>query len=434
MNLGARIQAAVELLDRIETPPRGDEALPADAVLNAYFRGRRYIGAKDRRAIGDAVFQTLRQRGMIDWHLVHQAGLAATNRFRALWTFAVHGGVATEELAASCDGARHHPAALSDDEARRVLMIDANQEVAPDVADQASYPAWLAPEIERQFGADAWAQMIAFTQPAPVDLRVNPLKATRDEALAALAKAGIAAGPTPLSPLGVRLEGRANVACLAAYREGLVEVQDESSQLASLLVGAKPGMRVLDLCAGGGGKSLALAAAMGNRGSILACDTDARRLARLAPRLARSGARIVKTQALGKGIGTDTLGQFDRVLVDAPCSGSGTWRRHPDAKWRLTPAMLDRYRAAQAALLREAARHVRPNGRLVYAVCSILPSEGADQVAVFLSANKGWRPIAADRAWREAFGGKAPFEGAHMLLTPHRHRTDGFFAAVLAPP
>lgn len=434
MTPGARIQAAVELLDRIETPPAGEEALPADAVLNAYFRGRRYIGAKDRRAIGDAVFQTLRQRATIDWLLANQAGLSATNRFRALWTFAVHGGIAAAELAACCDGGRYHPAPLTEDEARRVRMIDVQQEVPPTVAGQASFPEWLAPEIDAQFGSAAWAEMIAFAQGAPIDLRVNTLKATRDEALAALAKAGIAARPTPLSPLGMRLEGRANVAGLAAYREGLVEVQDESSQLASLLVGAKPGMRVLDLCAGGGGKSLALAAAMGNRGSILACDTDAKRLARLAPRLARSGARIVKTQALGKGNGTDTLGQFDRLLVDAPCSGSGTWRRHPDAKWRLTPAMLDRYRAAQSALLREAARHVRPNGRLVYAVCSILPSEGADQVAAFISSNEGWRPIAADRAWRDALGTKAPFDSAHMLLTPHRHRTDGFFAAVLEPP
>jgi 16S rRNA (cytosine967-C5)-methyltransferase len=276
--------------------------------------------------------------------------------------------------------------------------------------------------------------MIAFTQGAPVDLRVNTLKATRDEAAAALAQAGVETAPTPYSPVGLRLAGRANIAGLAAYRDGLVEVQDESSQLASLLVGARPDMRVLDLCAGGGGKTLALAAAMGNRGGILACDTDAKRLARLAPRLARSGARIVKTQALGTGKRNDTLGAFDRVLVDAPCSGSGTWRRHPDARWRLTPAMLAGYRAAQASLLRDAAAHVRPNGRLVYAVCSILPGEGAAQVEAFLAANKGWRVLPADKAWREALGTKAPFDGPYMLLTPHRHRADGFFAAVLAPP
>jgi 16S rRNA (cytosine967-C5)-methyltransferase len=442
MTPGARIQAAIELLDRIETPKKGEDALPADAVLNAYFRFRRYIGAKDRRAIGDTVFQVLRQRGYVDWLLKSEAGLPASNRFRALWAFAVHQGVDGVTLAAACNGARYHPAPLGEDEARRVRMLgDLGMEAPQSLADRASFPDWLTPEIEQQFGAEAWAEMIAFTQAAPTDLRVNTLRGTRDEAAAALAKAGVATAPTPHAPMGLRLEGRANIAGLAAYRDGLVEVQDESSQLAALLVGAKPGMRVLDLCAGAGGKTLALAAAMGNRGGILACDADAKRLARLAPRLARSGARIVETRplkvsgALGaKGKGKDTLGAFDRVLVDAPCSGSGTWRRHPDAKWRLTPAKLGEYFAAQAALLREAAAHVRPNGRLVYAVCSILPSEGATQVAAFLSVNKGWRAVPADKAWRDALGTKAPFAGPHMLLTPHRHRTDGFFAAILAPP
>jgi 16S rRNA (cytosine967-C5)-methyltransferase len=436
MTPGARIQAAIELLDRIESPPKGEEALPADAVLNAYFRARRYIGAKDRRAIADTVFQTLRQRGAIDRHLTAETGLPATNRFRAFWTFAVHGRIATGDIVAACNGGKYQPKALSDDEARRVRMIDVQTETPPALADQASFPAWLTSEIEAQFGAQAWAEMQAFTQAAPTDLRVNTLKATRDEAAAALAKAGVAAAPTPRSRVGLRLEGRANIAGLAAYRDGLVEVQDESSQLASLLVEAKPGMRVLDLCAGAGGKSLGLAAAMGNRGSILACDTDAKRLARLAPRLARSGARIVKVQALSgtKPKSGKSLGQFDRVLVDAPCSGSGTWRRHPDAKWRLTPAMLGEYFVAQAALLREAADLVRPNGRLIYAVCSILPREGAEQIEAFRAVNKGWRVIPADKVWRDVFGAKAPFDGPYMLLTPHRHRTDGFFAAILAPP
>ena len=428
MNLGARIQAAVELLDRIETPPRGDEALPADAVLNAYFRGRRYIGAKDRRAIGDAVFQTLRQRGMIDWHLVHQAGLAATNRFRALWTFAVHGGVATEELAACCDGARHHPATLSDDEARRVLMIDANQEVAPDVADQASYPAWLAPEIERQFGADAWAQLIAFTQPAPVDLRANPLKATRDEALAALAKAGIAAGPTPLSPLGVRLEGRANVAGLAAYREGLVEVQDESSQLASLLVGAKPGMRVLDLCAGGGGKTLALAALMQNKGQIFAHDIDGRRLAPLKERLDRAGVRNVQIRApmRTKDALADLRERMDVVFVDAPCTGSGTWRRSPDSKWRLRPNALAKRLEEQQQALALAAPLVKPGGRLVYVTCSVLPEENEDAVAAFLGAYSEFAPVGLELAGLPAYQRQIGVQ-----MTPLKTGCDGFYVAVL---
>ena len=435
MTPGARIQAAIELLDRIEAPPAGEEALPADAVLNAYFRSRRYIGAKDRRAVGDVVFQTLRQRGTIDWLLANEAGLPIENRFRVLRTFAVQHGIDTRELVAACDGGRYHPAPLTADEARRVHVIAAQSAAPQALADQVSFPAWLAPEIERQFGGDVWAEMLAFTDAAPTDLRVNTLKTTRDEAAAALAAAGVATVPAQYAPSGLRLETRANIPGLAAYREGWIEVQDESSQLAALLVDAKPGMRVLDLCAGGGGKTLALAAAMGNRGGILACDTDAKRLARLAPRLARGGVRIAETRTLGaKAKAKDTLGKFDRVLVDAPCSGSGTWRRHPDAKWRLTPAQLDGYRKAQAALLRKAASAVRPNGSLVYAVCSILPSEGKDQVEAFCAENRGWRVLSAEKAWHATVRKEAPFTGPHMLLTPRHHRTDGFFAAILAPP
>ncbi|MGH7004286.1 MAG: RsmB/NOP family class I SAM-dependent RNA methyltransferase, partial [Alphaproteobacteria bacterium] len=364
MTPGARIRAATELLDHLERPPAGREDLPADAVLSAYFRANRYIGAKDRRAIGDAVFQTLRQRGFIDWWLARSAGLPAENRFRVLWTFNVHQGLSADEMIAACDGARHRPAPLAPDHARRIKLLDHGQDEGPEaLADQASFPAWLAPEIGRQFGGDAWTEMIALTQAAPTDLRVNTLKATREEAEAALAAADVSMARTPFSPVGLRLEGRANLANLKAFRDGWIEIQDESSQLAAQLVGAAPGMRILDLCAGAGGKSLALAAAMNDKGCIMAGDTDARRLARLQPRLARNGVRIVtpaKLDAHGKALAK--LAAFDRVLIDAPCSGSGTWRRHPDAKWRLTPERLAAYRLTQAALLRQAAPLVKPGG------------------------------------------------------------------------
>jgi 16S rRNA (cytosine967-C5)-methyltransferase len=307
---------------------------------------------------------------------------------------------------------------LAPDEAQRFAALPALSGAAV-LADRASFPAWLTPEIERQFGADAAAEMAALTAAAPTDLRANGLKATREDAAAALAAEGVATTPTPLSPLGLRLATRANLAGLRAFRDGLVEVQDEASQLVALMAGAAPGMAVLDLCAGAGGKTLALAAAMRNRGRLLACDTDARRLARLGPRLARSGAAIVETRALRGG---ENLGGFDRVLVDAPCSGSGTWRRHPDAKWRLTPERLDTYRAAQAALLREGAARVKQGGRLVFATCSLLPSEGRGRIEAFLAEAGGtFRIVDALPAL-----GPAPY-----LLTPHRHGTDGFFAAVL---
>jgi 16S rRNA (cytosine967-C5)-methyltransferase len=432
---GARIQAAAELLDRLERPPAGEEDLPADAVLNGYFRARRYIGAKDRRAIGDAVYQTLRQRGFIDWWLVHHAGLPAANLFRAIWTFNVYQDLRADDIAAACDGGPHRPGPLDAETLRRLRLLTHPVVDTPQaIYDQASFPGWLAPEIERRLGADTWAELVAFTQAAPVDLRVNTLKAGRDETLAVLAESGIAAAPTPIAPHGIRLEGRANLAQTRLYRDGWIEVQDESSQVAALLVGAMPGMRVLDLCAGAGGKTLALAAAMGNRGKIVACDADAKRLARLAPRLARSGATIVETRALGAADKSRaSLGAFDRVLVDAPCSGSGTWRRRPESKWRLTPQMLASHRDAQAALIRDAAQYVRPKGRLVYAVCSILPSECEDQVEGFVAGpGAKFRVLPLERAWRGAkLAAPAPGKGPYLMLTPHRHRTDGFFAAVL---
>jgi len=434
MTPGARLQAAADLLDRIDRPKPGQADLPADAVLNAYFRANRYVGAKDRRAVADAIFQTLRQRGFIDWWLVKYAGLPLENRFRVFWTFNVHHGIGARELVAACDGGPHRPAPLDGDTARRLMMLDHGQGDGPEaLSDQTSFPAWLAPEIERQFGGDAWAQMLAFTQPAPTDLRVNTLKADRDKAQAALAAADIATAPTPYSPHGLRLEARANLAASKPVRDGWVEVQDESSQLAALLVGAAPGMRVLDLCAGAGGKTLALAAAMKNKGALVAADTDAKRLARLAPRLAKSGARIVETLKLDSA-GTTLAKQkpFDRVIIDAPCSGSGTWRRAPDAKWRLTPERLAEYRRLQAALLRQGAALVKPGGRMVYATCSILPCEGRDQIESFAAeAGKSFRVLDAAKVWKSTLGTTAPFSGRTMLLTPHRTKTDGFFAAVL---
>ncbi|MCW5772032.1 MAG: RsmB/NOP family class I SAM-dependent RNA methyltransferase [Rhodospirillaceae bacterium] len=433
MTPGARIQAAIDLLDRIEAPPPGEAALPADAVLNAYFRSRRYIGAKDRRAVGDLVHRVLRERARIDWRLALPGDAARGNRLRALYAAAeIQPDLSSAALAGLCDGAAHRPAPLS---AAERAALDAGLQAAPPRPPEPwqaySFPAWLAPELERGFGPALAEEMAALLQPAPTDLRVNSLKASRAAVQAALAAAGIAAAPTPFAPLGLRLEGRANLAGLEAFRQGWFEIQDEASQLVAVLADARPGQRILDLCAGAGGKTLALAAAMQNRGHILAGDTDATRLARLAPRLARSGATIVETRVLGGG--DDAVpGPFHRVLVDAPCSGSGTWRRHPDAKWRLTADRLDAYRALQAKLLAAGAAATARGGRLVYVTCSILPSEGRTRIEAFLAeTGNAFRPLDAAAAWPDLVGGAAPFDGPFMLLTPRRHGTDGFFAAIL---
>jgi 16S rRNA (cytosine967-C5)-methyltransferase len=431
---GARIQAVVELLDRLDRPARSTGEVAADALLNAYFRDRRYIGAGDRRAIGDAVFQTLRQRGQIDDWIAHDGGLAPGNLLRALRTFSVHHGMGAADLVAACDGGRHRPRRLSEAERRAVALLDRWSDRVPErLADQASFPAWLTDEIVRRFGDAAWAEMIAMTQPAPVDLRVNTLKTTREKCLAALAASGLEPAPTKLSPLGIRLGRRAALPALPAFKAGWFEPQDESSQLAALLVGARPGMRVLDLGAGAGGKSLALAAAMGNRGLIVAADSDAARLSRMTQRLKRAGVSIVRRRAVDpRAKRPAAFGAFDRVLVDAPCSGSGTWRRRPETKWRLTPGALARLVETQDRLLGQAAANVAPGGRLVYATCSILPRENDDRVAAFLDSDRRFRPVPLARAWAEGVGaGAPPGPGPWLALAPHANGTDGFFAAVL---
>ena len=261
--------------------------------------------------------------------------------------------------------------------------------------------------------------MAALRETAPVDLRVNVFKANRDSARAALAAEGVETEATPLSPVGLRLARRRPLSGLAAIRSGLVDVQDEGSQVIALLVGAQPGETVVDLCAGAGGKSLALAAAM----------------AGLGPRRRRAGAGIVETRELrgetGRGL-DDLVSIVDRVLVDVPCSGTGTWRRNPAERWRLTRGRLSRYVARQRAILSHAAPLVRPGGRLIYATCSLMPVENEAQVAWFLDAFGAFTVVPADVAWRSSLPGTAPVDGPYLRLTPAGHGTDGFFAAVLA--
>jgi 16S rRNA (cytosine967-C5)-methyltransferase len=280
-------------------------------------------------------------------------------------------------------------------------------------------PAWLADLL-----VAAGVEPSDLVGRAPLDLRVNRLKATRERMLADLA----GAEPTPYAPDGLRITSGTNVEALPAFREGLIEVQDEGSQLVGLAVGAEPGQRIVDLCAGAGGKTLALAAAMANEGVLLACDTDRARLSRLAPRAARAGATIVEARLLDPGREKDALadweGSADAVLVDAPCSGTGTWRRNPEARWRLTPQRLERLADTQAHVLDIAAPLVKPDGVLVYVVCSLLDREGPEQVDAFLDRHAGWVVGPATLPCGEPRGGG-------VRLTPALCGTDGFFVARL---
>ena len=292
-------------------------------------------------------------------------------------------------------------------------------------------PDWLHPHLVARFGTAVLAELEALLRPAPLDLRVNLLKATRAEAQAALAAEGLPATPTRFSPWGLRLDGRRPITAGPAFRSGLVEIQDEGSQLVAALVDAHPGQRICDYCAGAGGKTLALAATMENRGHLLACDTAAARLDNAARRLRRAGVGNVERHLLEPGDkwAKRRTGGFDRVLVDAPCTGTGTWRRNPDARQRLSADDLAELLHRQTAILDAAAPLVRTQGRLVYATCSLLDAENEGQVTRFLARHPGFSLVPLARAW--PLQGRPPCEGDFLSLTPARHGTDGFFAAVL---
>jgi len=346
--------------------------------------------------------------------------------------------VPSEDVAAMCAGERA-PAPLSETELAGLsasLADDAPAWVRGD------YPEWLDAELREAFGQDAPIQGAALAERAPIDLRVNTLKADRSKVLKALAKFG--AHETPLSPIGVRVPARAcdakapNLEAEAGHGKGWFEVQDEGSQIAALLCGGGAGQQVVDVCAGAGGKSLALAAAMGNTGQLYAYDSDKVRLRPIFERLKRAGARNVQVLPAGETEALKALrARMDVVLVDAPCSGSGAWRRRPDAKWRLSPEALAKRHEEQRATLDTAAALVRPGGHLVYVTCSVLPSENTAQVGRFLRDHADFAPAPAGDAWAARLGAPFPGSAAHnaetgaLLLTPATHGTDGFFVAIL---
>ncbi|WP_343525254.1 RsmB/NOP family class I SAM-dependent RNA methyltransferase [Sphingomonas sp.] len=394
MTPGARTQAAIELLDEIVAAAvQGGAA--ADTLIARYFSTRRYAGSKDRRAVRELVYAAIRQ-----------AGPAPASGRAAMLAVADH----ESAIAATFDGVGHGPAPIASDEPR------AEGGVAPD---------WLVEALTAS-GLDE-RQQAALVERAPLDLRVNTLATNREAVLEQWPEAG----PTPLSPIGLRLPNGTPVEQSDIYRAGLVEVQDEGSQLVGATLAAKPGEWLVDLCAGAGGKTLQIAAAMGNQGALLACDIDRTRLQRLAPRAERAGATIVESRLLNPGREAEMLsdwsGKADGVLIDAPCSGTGTWRRNPEARWRLTPDRLARLHDTQEQVLEIGAALVKPGGRLVYIVCSLLDAEGRDQVEAFLARHPDW---SADEG-EPTIG--TPHGPGHRL-DPATHGTDGFFVACLRAP
>jgi 16S rRNA (cytosine967-C5)-methyltransferase len=390
MTPAARLQAAAEILDEVIVSARDDGA-PADSIVTRYFKTRRYAGSKDRRAVRELVFRAIRRSGERP-----VSGRAA-----------ILGLAADEPELEALFGEARGPDPRGDGEHGAPASL---------------VPSWIEAEIDPLIGSQEWPALL---ERAPLDLRVNIARTDRESMLAAFA----GAEPTSLSPWGIRVPAETRVDNSPAYIEGLVEVQDEGSQLIALTCDLRDGEVAIDLCAGGGGKSLALAAAAPGA-SILATDSNRQRLSRLPPRAERAGAAI-ETRLLNPPnelteLG-DWIGKADLVLVDAPCSGSGTWRRNPEGRWRLTPERLDRVTALQRRLLDIGAELVRPGGRLVYAVCSILSREGAGAIAAFQSRRSSWMKeqpsITAGRP-----------SGKGCLLTPGHDGTDGFFIARLKRP
>ncbi|MDE1904238.1 MAG: RsmB/NOP family class I SAM-dependent RNA methyltransferase [Alphaproteobacteria bacterium] len=433
MTPGAQVEAAIGLLADID---KG--TAPADDLVAEWFRRHRFAGSSDRAAISGHIYAVLRHRAELDWWIGRTGGgLPADARNRMLAVLVLFEGWRASQVREACDGDRFRPAALNERENALISSLAGREALHPDMPShvRGNYPEWLDPHLAASLGKDVARETAALNGEASLDLRANLLKVKdRGEARIALKRDGVEAEITALSPLGLRLSERVPLGSIPAFKSGLLEVQDEGSQIAAQMADAKPGMRVVDFCAGAGGKTLALAASMRNKGHLIASDISSRRLERATERLRRAGASIVQRVPLKNARDPwvkKHKASFDRVFVDAPCTGTGTWRRNPDAKWRLTPEDLAELTALQAEILDSAARLVKPGGRLVYATCSLLREEDEEQVEKFLAAHADFTLLPAWRVWRDTIGGKPPDKGAMLRLTPARHGTDGFFVAIL---
>ena len=391
---------------------------PADAVLRRFFRERHKLGQHDREFVAETVYAWLRRMRS----LAHFAS-SQDSRSLVLATLAKAMGLSLRQLEPY----------LNKREAEWIASLKTQTLAGAPEGVRLDLPDWLVERITQQYGEaglGAFAQ--AMLKTAPLDLRVNTLKTDRDSVLARFAEEGIKAEPTPWSPMGVRLVEKPALAKHPLFLEGAVEVQDEGSQLLCLLVAPRRGEMVADFCAGAGGKTLALGALMRSTGRLYAFDVSAQRIAKFAPRMRRSGLSNVHAQVIASENDAKLkrlAGKFDRVLVDAPCSGLGTLRRNPDLKWRQTPQGIDQLRVKQASILNAAARLLKSGGRLVYATCSVLEQENGEVVAEFLRKHADFRLVPASSVLAQQK--IAVHAGEYLMLTPQEHGTDGFFAAVL---
>jgi 16S rRNA (cytosine967-C5)-methyltransferase len=430
MTPSARLSAAIEVLADVDTLRR-----PAADALRDWGLSHRFAGSGDRAAIGGLVYDGLRRKASSTFLMGD-----ATPRANMLGTLKLERGLDLAEIARLCDGSRFAPEPLSEAE-RTALSRDSLENAPANVV--GDYPEWLDSHLTKVFGVERTEEGAALAHRAPLDLRVNLLKSDREAVAGALSH--LKSTPTPWSPAGLRIVIAADsksppIHAEPAFLKGLVEIQDEGSQVATLLAGAKPGDQVVDLCAGGGGKTLALSALMKNRGQIYATDTDLRRLAPIHQRLERAGVRNVQVRA-PRGDGdplADLGGHINLVLIDAPCTGTGTWRRNPDAKWRVRPGSVQQRKKTQAELLDRAAALLARGGRIAYITCSVLAEENGEQVQAFLQRRTDFTTVpAAEMAnalgdLAAAFLPAALITAEGLLMTPRRTQTDGFFVSALA--
>ncbi|MBN9331071.1 MAG: SAM-dependent methyltransferase [Comamonas sp. SCN 67-35] len=419
MHPQALVEACTDLLRQVLT-----FEYPADAVVSRYFREHRHFGPRERATLAETTYTVLRRK--LQFERLARSGSGPRERRLAILGFAGVRGFLQGALSAQ----------ESD-------WLDACNAVPPGdffEPERHNLPEWLAERLKAQLGADFWPLAESLLQGAPLDLRVNTLKAKRPQTQAELAQLAIKSEETPYSPWGLRVQGKPALTHLELFKNGSIEVQDEGSQLLALLLDAKRGEMVVDFCAGAGGKTLAIGATMRSTGRLYAFDTSAHRLDALKPRLARSGLSNVHPAAIAHERDERVkrlAGKIDRVLVDAPCSGLGTLRRNPDLKWRQSPESVQELTAKQAAILASAARLVKPGGRLIYATCSLLAEENEAIADAFSAAQPDFTPLPAGELLAQlkvpqaaslASGGD---DGQrHLRLWPHRHQTDGFFAAV----
>ncbi|WP_417790238.1 RsmB/NOP family class I SAM-dependent RNA methyltransferase [Terasakiella pusilla] len=424
MKPSARLQSAIEILDAVFDGKR-----PADALIGDYFKARRFAGSKDRRAITDRVYRILRARAKLGW-MAEQVEISSSPRILVLIYCIVQG----EEVESLFDGDQYAPAALKGRELEVLAQLAAlDIATAPDHI-RLEYPEWLDADLRSSLGNDFEDVLTALNEEAPLDLRINALHPDADQAQGELAKQQIETDQGSYSPLCLRTRKKVKLGGIQAYKDGLVDVQDEGSQLIALLSEAEGAELVMDFCAGGGGKTLALAAEMKNQGHLYALDISSTRLYKMKRRLERAGVENVLLNPI-KNEADPWLKQFelrvDRLLIDAPCSGLGAWRRNPESRWKITSELLEDMISRQERILKSAAALIQPGGRLIYATCSLLKRENEDQIAKFLKENDNFVIKSVQEVWDNRLGTPCPFDGDFMIMRPDLHHSDGFFCAIL---